>query len=266
MIPKKFHHAAKKAGDRPSYVVNVIVDPNCIVQSVSRVYYGATNDMVALNADEHFAEALANEPLFTDAEYTVKDIEGNDVIETGNYFISDGGYCQDKRLMFPVKAGRLNNTPSGLFSRQIENQRKDIEDTFSHIKNAFATFDGPLRFNNPKHVEDLFRTLFFFHNKRARALNHHEIGQDDGDWKPTPQKMEYEPTEMDVQFAQRWREGVADGQPGRAAYIVDESRTDDRKKNWADRTNRLAQHVTYKDSKGELKWPKTHAELNIPKR
>ena len=96
MIPKAFHHAAKKAGDRPSYVVNVIVDPNCIVQSVSRVYYGVTNDMVALNADEHFMQTLAKEPLFKDAEYTLKDIEGNDVIETGNYVISDGGYCQDK--------------------------------------------------------------------------------------------------------------------------------------------------------------------------
>ena len=128
-------------------MVNVIVDPNCIVQSVSSVYYGATNDMVALNADEHFAEALANDALFTDAEYTLKDIEGNDVVETGNYFISDGGYCQDKRLMYPIKAGRLNNTPNGLFSRQIESQRKDVEDTFSHIKNAFAILDGPLRFN-----------------------------------------------------------------------------------------------------------------------
>ena len=49
-------------------------------------------------------------------QMTEKNIEGNDIIETGNYFISDGGYCQDKRLMFPVKTGRSNNTRNGLFS------------------------------------------------------------------------------------------------------------------------------------------------------
>ncbi len=79
-IPKEYHHSAKKAGDRPSYMANVIVDTNYLVQSVSPVYYGATNDMVALNADAHFTESLPNEPLFRDAEYTLKDIEGNDVI------------------------------------------------------------------------------------------------------------------------------------------------------------------------------------------
>jgi len=71
---------------------------------------------------------------------------------------------------------------------------------------------------------------------------------------------------MDKQFAQRWREGVADGDPGRAVYIADGSTTVKRKRNWADRTNRLPQHVTYKDSKGKLKWPKTYADLNILKR
>ena len=96
-------------------------------------------------------------------------------------------------------------------------------------------------------------------------MNHHEIGQDDGDWKPTPQKMHYEPTEMDKQFAQQAREGVADGDPGRAAYIADESRTDNRKQNWTNKRRRLAQHVTYKDSKGELEWRKTYAELGVPK-
>mmetsp|Transcript_377 Transcript_377/g.992 ORF Transcript_377/g.992 Transcript_377/m.992 type:complete len:153 (+) Transcript_377:143-601(+) len=152
---------------------------------MSPVFYGATNDMVALNADEHYTQMLANESLFKDAEYTLKDIEGNDVIETGNYVISDGGYSQDKRLIFPIKAGRLNNTPNGLFSQQIESQRKDVERTLSHMKNVFAIFDGPLRFNNPKRVRHLFRTLFFLHNKRARALKHHEIGH----WKTSPQKM-----------------------------------------------------------------------------
>ena len=34
MIPKEFHHAAKKAGDRPSYMVNVVVDTNYVIQSV----------------------------------------------------------------------------------------------------------------------------------------------------------------------------------------------------------------------------------------
>ena len=118
------------------------------------------------------------------------------------------------------------------------------------MKNEFAIFNGPLRFNNPKHVNDLFRTLFFFHNRRARALNHHEIGQDDGDWKPTPQKMHYEPTEMDKQFARQAREGVADGDPGRAAYNVDESRTANRKQNWTNKRRRLAQHVTYRLERG----------------
>ena len=38
--------------------------------------------------------------------------------------------------------------------------------------------------------------------------------------------------------------GVADGDPGRAAYIADESRTDDRKQNWTNKRRRLAQHVS----------------------
>ena len=70
---------------------------------------------------------------------------------------------------------------------------------------------------------------------------------------------------MDKQFAQQAREGVADGQPGRAANIKDESRTDDRKQNWTNKRRRLAQYVTYKDSKGELEWRKTYTELGVSK-
>ena len=265
-IPKAHHHAAKKAGGKTSYVVNVVVDMNYIVQSVSGVFYGATNDMVALESDPSFAESLGQNPLFRDAEYTLKDIEGNDVIETGNYLLSDGGYCQDKRLMYPVKTGRLANTPPALCSRRIESVRKDAEDTFSHVKNAFALFEGPVRFSNPTQVTNMVRTLFYLHNRRARSLMHHEVGQVDGDWKPSRRMMNYVPTPVDLEFARKTREGVADGVAGRAQYIANERRVEDRKKNWADRRTRLAQHVTFKDSRRELKWRKTYEELNLPKR
>lgn len=124
-------------------MVNVIVDTNYIVQSASPVFYGETSDNVALNADEHFAESLPNELLFRDAEYTLKGIEGNDVIETGNYLISDGRYFQDKLLMFPVKAGRLNNTPSGFFSRQIESASKMFITCLGHC--SFCTTNELVR-------------------------------------------------------------------------------------------------------------------------
>ena len=153
MIPKEFHHAAKKAGDRPFYVVNVVVDTNYTILSMSPVYYGATNDMVALNADEHFTQTLVNDPLFKDAEYTLKDIEGNDVIETGNYVISDG-ILSRQTIDVSNQSRSVEHTPNGLFSRQIESQRKDVERTFSHMKNAFAIFNGPLRFNDPKRVPE----------------------------------------------------------------------------------------------------------------
>ena len=95
---------------------------------------------------------------------------------------------------------------------------------------------------------------------------HHEVGQVDGDWKPSRRMMNYEPTPVDLEFARKTREGVADGVAGRAQYIANERRVEDRKKNWADRRTRLAQHVTYKDSRRELKWRKTYEELNLPKR
>ena len=66
--------------------------------------------------------------------------------------------------------------------------------------------------------------------------------------------------EIDKQFDRQAREGVADGDPGRAVYIADGSTTANRKQNWT-----YKQHVTYKDSKGELEWRKTYAELGVPK-
>ncbi|CAL6337217.1 unnamed protein product [Bathycoccus prasinos] len=170
-------------------------------------------------------------PLFRDAEYMLKDIEGNDVIEIG----------------------RLANTPPALCSRRIESVRKDAEDTFSHVKNAFAIFEGPVRFSNPTQITNMVRTLLYLHNRRARSLMHHEVGQVDGDWKPSRRMMDYVPTPVDLEFARKIREGVVDGVAGRAQYIANERRVEDRKKNWADRRTRLAQHITYKDSRRELK-------------
>ena len=71
---------------------------------------------------------------------------------------------------------------------------------------------------------------------------------------------------MDKEFARRAREGVADGDTGRAVCIADESTSANWKRKWIDRRNRLAQHVAYKDLQGELKWRKTYAELNLPRR
>ena len=65
--------------------------------------------------------------------------------------------------------------------------------------------------------------------------------------------MNYVPTPVDLEFARKIREGVVDGVAGRAQYIANERRVEDRKKNWADRRTRLAQHITYKDSRRELK-------------
>jgi len=264
-IPKEHRQAAMKAGGKTSYVVNVIVDMNYVIQSASKPYYGATNDLVALESDAHF-NAFKNNPLFRETEYTLKDIQGNDVIERGNYLIADGGYSQDKRLMNPVKAGRLAQTPHGLLSRQLESVRKDAECTFALNKQAFAIFNGPLRFGKPRHVNNLFRTLFYLHNKRARSLLHHEVGQEDEHWKHSRRRLHYEATQLDIEFAQRARNGVQDGEPGRSVYIADETLVNNRKKNWSDRRTRLAQHLTHKDALGELKWRKTYAELNLPRR
>ena len=123
-----------------------------MIQSASNPYYRATNDLVALESDAHF-NGLTNNPLFRDAEYTLIYIQGNGVIERGNYLISNGGYAQDKRLINPVKAGHLAH---GFLFRQLESIRKVVENTFAHTKQAFAIFDGPLRFGEPRHVHNLF--------------------------------------------------------------------------------------------------------------
>ena len=119
--------------------------------------------------------------------------------------------------------------------------------------NAFAIFEGPVRFSNPTQITNMVRTLLYLHNRRARSLMHHEVGQVDGDWKPSRRMMDYVPTPVDLEFARKIREGVVDGVAGCAQYIANERRVEDRKKNWADRRTRLAQHITYKDSRRELK-------------
>ena len=256
-IPSNRRHQAKKAqATYPTYVANFVFDPNGLVLSMSPVYYGATNDIILADAQDYVKE-LGTNPLFASAQYAMKDLDGNEIRETGAYFLCDGGYRQSRFFQFPCKEARLFDSAIGFFSRCLESVRKDAEDGFAHLKSEFGFLDKGINISNPTQVQNAIKTCVYFHNLALRENGFNTRGDQDDDYiQKVPTLADYRKDMFDERRIQRSREGLQPGQPLILHYppagnnITDQMRIEDH----FERRARIAQHILRLEIDGELLW------------
>lgn len=102
------------------------------------------NDKTIARYDQ-FITAIGTDPLFVNHRYNVQTAAG--VVErTGAHFICDGGYHNWNHLMCGLK--HTSDTPTHMYSIQMESVRKDIECCFGILKVRFKVLSNPIQYHS----------------------------------------------------------------------------------------------------------------------
>ncbi len=98
---------------------------------MSCAHFGTRNDKQIVQTDE--TVRLIREDWYCNVEWTSWNINGEEEVNSGVYFICDGGYICWPELICPYKHEPVTSK-KGYFSARVESVRKDVECVFGIVK------------------------------------------------------------------------------------------------------------------------------------
>ena len=146
----------------PTLAFEVISSHTRRILGYSPAFYGTWNDKIISKMDNNVKKIRLDE-CYTQYKWTRTTSSGEEVQETGLYFICDGGYNRWKELMPPYKH-QLKGSDTEKWSGNVESLRKDVECTFGILKKRFAVLKNKLRFHHMEDISFIFKICCILHN------------------------------------------------------------------------------------------------------
>jgi hypothetical protein len=164
------HKGAKGYASRS---FNVTVDHRKFVQHVASSKPGAMNDKSTVRYDPHVIAVRRGQ--YKDFRFKAR---GKTI--TGGWLMSDGGYHRWRCLQCPRPHDSRPHVRT--WSKALESVRKDVECTFGVMKGRFRILKLPFEFQSAQHIDYVFYTCAYLHNRILRYQSFGEVWQDDVDW------------------------------------------------------------------------------------
>ena len=170
-----------KLKGQTSVNVLVIVSPTGEAIHASPNYPGATNDARIAQEDAGI-RALTSEPRYRDFKYHLFTRNGEKVERTGAYFIADGGFGYDRRLVSTFRVVVDEKDNEGFFNDVHESLRSGVESYFGRLKQRFQIIKNGFHAQDEQKVQLIVRTVLAINNKIMRFDQMNEIGERDNDF------------------------------------------------------------------------------------
>ena len=170
-----------KLKGQTSVNVLVIVSPTGEAIHASPNYPGATNDARIAQEDAGI-RALTSEPRYRDFKYHLFTRNGEKVERTGAYFIADGGFGYDRRLVSTFRVVIDEKDNEGFFNDVHESLRSGVESYFGRLKQRFQIIKNGFYAQDEQKIQLIVRTVLAINNIIMRFDQMNEIGERDNDF------------------------------------------------------------------------------------
>jgi hypothetical protein len=158
--PKHLHSLCIGKEGKPSIAFECVVDHSYEILSVSKLIFGATNDINICRVDEYTKRFING--VYKNVRFEILVAVGVVMICFGAYLICDGGYPKYNCFICPL-SNRVDRQ-AVIFSEYVESTRKDVECTFGQLKNRFRILKKGLEMTSLKEMELLFKACCILHN------------------------------------------------------------------------------------------------------
>jgi hypothetical protein len=147
--PAMLRNLCKGKESYPTLGFNVVVDHFHFIHHCSNFYYGTVNDINMAHNDFYPLEIMRGS--LSDVDYFLFKEDGTLQRCKGAYLIVDGGLPKVATFVNPMHERMSYNAV--LWSEWLESVRKDVECTFSHLKNRFRWIGGKIDYFDPEFIE-----------------------------------------------------------------------------------------------------------------
>ena len=171
--PSRLLPRHKGAKGYPSRSFNVTVDHRRFIQHVAASKPGTMNDKSSVRHDPFIVGVRAG--LYRHFRFRVR---GRTL--TGGWLMSDGGYHRWRCLQCPRPHDSRRHIKA--WSKALESVRKDVECTFGMMKGRFRILKLPFECQHEQHIDYVFYTCAYLHNRVLRYNGFDEVWQNDEDW------------------------------------------------------------------------------------
>jgi hypothetical protein len=160
--PKGDFNRAKGKESYPSLGFECISDFDRRICHVYGPSFGSRNDKHIVKNDS--GVLAVGKGMFSSAQWTYFDDNGDQQTETGAYLICDNGYLQWRTLICPHMRSETNGEYEKCFSANLESVRKDVECVFGILKGRFSYLDHGFKHRRILICEKVFVTCCVLHN------------------------------------------------------------------------------------------------------
>ena len=158
--PKDLQASCIGKEGKPTVAFETVVDNSYEILSVSKLIYGATNDVTICRIDEYTKRFING--FFKNIRFELLVAVGIVIYCYGGYLICDGGYPKYNCFVCPL-SNRVERQ-SVIYSEYLESTRKDVECVYAQLKNRFRVMKKPLEMSSLLEMEYLFKACCILHN------------------------------------------------------------------------------------------------------
>ena len=144
----------------PTLSFNCVVDHFRFIHHVSKHYVGTSNDVTICYNDSYTKDIIRG--LYAGIVFFIFLASGLLQKCFGGWIIVDGGYPKKACFIDPIKT-RFSRQHI-MWSEWMESVRKDVECTFSILKNRFRMIRNPIEYQDPEFIEKMFKCCCILHN------------------------------------------------------------------------------------------------------
>jgi hypothetical protein len=163
----------------PTLAWMATVDHHLKFRSVSKSFYGATNDKTICKYDS-MVLSLRSYGKYDEVDYALVDGSGEQFMERVPYLISDNGFMKWRCLIPPMRYPTKHS--ESLWSCHVESIRKDVERSFGILKGRFRCLKIGLLFHYQEDIDFVFFTCVVLHNMILSFDGRDRLWEDDVCW------------------------------------------------------------------------------------